>query len=58
MRRAEEVFEGVCVWGGWGEAGTGKGKGRIGKKWTGMKEAEGDKSNAAHNSIPTSINSI
>ena len=28
----------VCVWGGWGEAGTGKGKGRIGKKWTGMKE--------------------
>ena len=48
----------VCVCGGWGEAGTGKGKGRIGKKWTGMKEAEGDKSNAAHNSIPTSINSI
>ena len=44
--------------GGGGEAGTGKGKGRIGKKWTGMKEAEGDKSNAAHNSIPTSINSI
>ena len=28
----------VCVGGGWGEAGTGKGKGRIGKKWTGMKE--------------------
>ena len=27
----------VCVGGG-GEAGTGKGKGRIGKKWTGMKE--------------------
>ena len=59
MRRSEEVFGGDCVCGGgWGEAGTGKGKGRIGKKWTGMKEAEGDKSNAAHNSIPTLINSI
>ena len=51
MRRAEEVFGGDCVCGGgWGEAGTGKGKGRIGKKWTGMKEAEGDKSNAQNNS--------
>ena len=41
---------------GGGEAGTGKAdcakrrKGRIGKKWTGMKEAEGDKSNAQNNS--------
>ena len=57
MRRAEEVFGGdcVCVCVG-GEAGTGKAdsakrrKGCIGKKWTGMKEAEGDKSNAQNNS--------